>query len=107
MIHEEEVDDPEEQLDDFNHELPGYHAVRRRQMYMLNVRRRHIRDISNPFDVTQEIFVKSYRFHQDLFFRLVDIISPFMHETASANALPLELKASRELLLTVTCGLFL
>lgn len=98
MIHDEWVDDPEEvddNDDDDEDEFLGFYAERRRQKYMLNVKRRHIRDISNPFDVTRETFMESYRFHQDLFFSLVDLLTPHMYETVSDLALPIELKASR------------
>ena len=71
-----------------------YEAVRARQNRLLVLRRRGLRDFNNPFDVTYEMFVKSYRLSQDLTFSLIDLLRPYITATTSATALPLELKVS-------------
>ena len=69
-----------------------YLEERRRLKCLLTLRRRRLRDASDPFDVTYEAFVKSYRLTQDLTFSLIDLIRPFLRNSASALAVPIELK---------------
>jgi len=90
-----DVDDPEADellvMDPWNPQYE-YNEERHRQKCIQKLHRRSLRDHSNPFDVTYESFVSSYRLLQDLAFSLIDIIRPFMRQTTSALAVPLELK---------------
>ncbi|KAK3928643.1 Putative nuclease [Frankliniella fusca] len=88
----EEVQDPILQLEPIHPERQAYDAERARQKYLLIIRRRRIRDLADPFDVTYETFVRTYRLSQDLVFSLVDLIRPHVPRTSSALALPLEKK---------------
>ena len=65
-----------------------------RQKYMLIVRRRKLRDFMDPFDVTYEQFVASYRLSQDVTMSLLELIRPHVRQTVSPLAIPLELKVS-------------
>jgi len=69
-----------------------YNAERHSQNCILKLRRRSLRDHSNPFDVTYESFVSSYRLSQDLTLSLIDVLRPFIRRTTSALAAPLEYK---------------
>ena len=61
---------------------------------MLIVRRRKLRDFMNPFDVTYEQFVASYRLSQDVTMSLLELIRPHVRQTVSPLAIPLEIKVS-------------
>ncbi|KAK3923791.1 Putative nuclease [Frankliniella fusca] len=94
---EYDVDDPEEldqilQIDPIHPDRLAYDAERGRRKHLLILRRRRIRDFADPFDVTFETFVRSYRLSQDLVFSLVDLIRPHVRRTSSPLALPLEKK---------------
>jgi len=53
----------------------------------------------NPSYVTYEVsFMSSYRLSQDLCFRLIGIVRPFMRRPSSCLAVPLELKVWERLL---------
>lgn len=67
-------------------------AERRRRINLLKLRRRRIRDFNDPFDVTEQAFIGSYRLTQDLVRSLVDLIRPHMRRTTSPLAVSLEIK---------------
>ncbi|KAK3924507.1 Putative nuclease [Frankliniella fusca] len=69
-----------------------YNQERKMKKHLLKMRRRNLRDAADPFNVTYEAFIKSYRLHQDLVFSLLELIHPFMKRTTSPLAVPLELK---------------
>ncbi|KAK3916723.1 Putative nuclease [Frankliniella fusca] len=91
----QDADDPGEELHNLHNPLdPGheYHKERRRRMRLLKLRRRSLRDMADPFNVTTEAFIRSYRLTQDLVFSLIDLIRPFIRQTTSPLAVPLERK---------------
>ncbi|XP_034250956.1 putative nuclease HARBI1 [Thrips palmi] len=69
-----------------------FRAERRRQINQLILLRRRIRDAHDPFDVTRETFIASYRLTQDLVRSLVVLIRPHIPRTTSPLAVPLEIK---------------
>lgn len=72
--------------------MDEHYAERRRQINLLILRRRRIRDAYDPFDVTLETFMGSYRLSQDLVRSLLDLIRPHVRETTSPLAVSLEIK---------------
>lgn len=72
--------------------MQQYYEDRRRQIFLLKLRRRRIRDAGNPYDVTVETFTGSYRLTQDLVRSLLDLIRPHIHVRTSPLAVPLEIK---------------
>ncbi|XP_034233028.1 putative nuclease HARBI1 [Thrips palmi] len=72
--------------------MEEHDAERRRQINGLILRRRRIRDFGDPFDVTHEAFVGSYRLSQDLVRSLLDLIRPHVRQTTSPLAVSLEIK---------------
>ncbi|XP_034256143.1 putative nuclease HARBI1 [Thrips palmi] len=72
--------------------MDAYNEERERQIHLLKMRRRNLRDTSDPFNVTYETFTKSYRLSQDLVFSLIELIQPFIARRNSPLAVPLELK---------------
>lgn len=65
---------------------------RRRQIYQKILRRRHVRDYGNPFDVTYEEFTRKYRLDQHLTLDLVEMIRPLVRRRVSPLAVPLEIR---------------
>lgn len=86
--------DPIDAMDPIHPARHVYNAERSRKKRLLIIRRRRIRDFSDPFDVTLRTFVKSYRLSQDLVFSLIRLIRPHIRQTTSTLALPLETKVS-------------
>jgi len=74
------------------HPRNQYLRERRRQKRILILRRRRARDLWDPYDVTFEAFVRSYRLSQDVTLSLLDFLRPHIRETTSPLAVPLELK---------------
>ena len=101
MDDEYDADDPPEpgaeELDEIEEMDPldpryEYNHERARQKRLLIIRRRRLRDFADPYDVTYEAFVKSYRLSQELVFSLIRLVRPHVRRTTSALAVPLELK---------------
>jgi len=63
----------------------------------LRVRRREIRDSSNPFELTRQQFAENYRFEQAEVLELVELIRPHVQGNNRVNALPLEFKVRVQL----------
>ncbi|XP_034245508.1 putative nuclease HARBI1 [Thrips palmi] len=95
-MYEPDADDPEDEnplmLMDPLHPAYEYNRECQRQKYLLIIRRRRLRDESDPFDVTYAAFKKVCRLSQDLVFSVIDLIRPFMRRRSSPLAAPLELK---------------
>lgn len=65
-------------------------AIIERERNKLNrVIKKNLRDSLNPFDMSENLFIKQYRFPQKLAFRLIDTIRPFAE---NLGEIPLELQ---------------
>lgn len=84
--------DPWVQIEPINPDRLAFEAEQRRMKQLLIIKRRRIRDIADPFDVTYQTFVKSYRLSHDVVFR------PHVIRRSSALTLPLEKKVPRSCL---------
>lgn len=51
--------------------------------------KKNLRDSINPFEISEKVFIKQYRFPQKLAFRLIDTIRPFAR---NLGEIPLELQ---------------
>lgn len=65
---------------------------RRQLKSSLILRRRQIRDLADPFNVTEEAFTAKYHLTQDLVRSVVDLVRPYVRRTTSALAVPLHIK---------------
>lgn len=65
---------------------------RRIQINLSRIKKRRLRDASNPFDVTDTEFRQHYRLHKVLAQRLIDELEPHMREAQRATAIPVNLK---------------
>ncbi|XP_018367126.1 PREDICTED: uncharacterized protein LOC108763763 [Trachymyrmex cornetzi] len=59
---------------------------------MLKIRRRQLRDASNPFEILESQFIHLYRLTKDATLALRDFIQPHMQVAIRLTAIPLELK---------------
>lgn len=51
--------------------------------------KRNLRDTINPFELSEKLFIKQYRFPQNIAFRLIDEIRPFVDNVGDV---PLEIQ---------------
>lgn len=63
--------------------------IERERTKLNRVIKRNLRDTINPFEISENLFIKQYRFPQNLAFRLIDEIRPFV---ANVGDVPLEIQ---------------
>lgn len=51
--------------------------------------KQNLRDTLNPFEIAENLFIKQYRFPQNIAFRLIDTIRPFAR---NLGEIPLEIQ---------------
>lgn len=51
--------------------------------------KKNLRDTINPFEISENLFIKQYRFPQQIAFRLIDAIRPFARNLGDV---PLEIQ---------------
>lgn len=51
--------------------------------------KRNLRDLLNPFDMAENLFIRQYRFPQNIAFKLIDTIRPYARDLGD---IPLEIQ---------------
>lgn len=81
--------------------LKNYDFFRRRR----RLEYRHIRDMSNPFEMTDEMFIKLFRLNKEAVNNLIEELAEFVNEPQRINKVPFFLQVSVQSFVYIFCML--
>lgn len=68
--------------------------MRREQIRLNRVNMRHLRDVSNPFTLPDNIFTARYRLSKDLTLALIEELRPFLRAPERITGVPVQHKVT-------------